>query len=98
MFCGEREFALDDGEHIVGREPDVGICLDSPNISRRHARIVVRGTDATFEDLGSKNGSFVRGERVSGPTPLASGDEIRIGPLTLLFRVTAESGSTQTMA
>lgn len=97
LFCGSREFALGDGEYLVGREPDADICLDSPKISRHHARIVISGPHATIEDLGSKNGSFVRGVRVSGPTPLASGDEIRIGSLTLLFRVSADSGSTQTL-
>lgn len=98
LFCGTREFALADGVYIVGREPDADICLDSPRISRHHARIVVSGAQATIEDLGSKNGSFVRGERISEPTPLASGDEIHIGPLTLLFRAAADSGSTQSLA
>jgi DNA-binding winged helix-turn-helix (wHTH) protein len=97
IFCGSREFPLQDGEHIVGREPDAQICLDSPNVSRRHARIVVNGTRATLEDLGSKNGSFVRGVRICAPTPLTSGDEARIGPFTLLFRVAPDSGSTETI-
>jgi DNA-binding winged helix-turn-helix (wHTH) protein len=96
LFCGTREFPLSDGEHIVGREPDADICLDSPQVSRRHARVVVAGTRATIEDLGSKNGSFVGGVRISGPTPLQSGDEASIGPFRLLFRVAPESASTQT--
>lgn len=98
MLCGTREFPLPDGEHVIGRQPDATIPLDSPNVSRRHARVVVNGTRATVEDLGSKNGSFVRGVRISAPTPLASGDEARIGPFTLVFRVAADSGSTQTQA
>lgn len=96
LFCGTREFPLSDGEHILGREPEAGICLDSPQVSRRHARVVVAGTRATLEDLGSKNGSFVGGVRISGPTPLQSGDEASIGPFRLLFRVASESPSTQT--
>lgn len=96
MFCGTREFPLRDGEHIVGRESEATICLDSPNVSRRHARLVVNGAHATLEDLGSKNGSFVRGVRISTPAPLASGDEVRIGPFTLVFRVARDSGSTET--
>jgi DNA-binding winged helix-turn-helix (wHTH) protein len=94
LFCGSREFALSDGEHIVGRDVDASVCLDSPKVSRRHARIVVSGRCATLEDLGSKNGSFVRGIRISAPTSLASGDDARIGPFTLIFRVGADSGST----
>jgi DNA-binding winged helix-turn-helix (wHTH) protein len=94
LFCGRREFPLPDGEHIVGREADAAICLDSPRVSRRHARFVVNGRSATLEDLGSKNGSFVRGARISGPTVLQPGDRARIGPFTLTFRVGPGSGST----
>lgn len=95
LFCGRREFPLRDGEHIVGREPDASICLDSPKVSRRHAKLDVNGRCATLEDLDSKNGSFVRGVRISVPTTLEPGDEVRIGPFTLIFRVGADSGSTQ---
>src|SRR5262245_61152346 len=98
LFCGAREFPLHDGEHIVGREPTAAIYLDSPKVSRRHARFLVNGVSATLEDLGSKNGSYVRGERISGPTPLQSGDHTRIGPFTLIFRVGTYSGTTQTEA
>jgi DNA-binding winged helix-turn-helix (wHTH) protein len=98
LFCGAREFPLHDGEHIVGREPTAAICLDSPKVSRRHARFLVNGVSATLEDLGSKNGSFVRGVRISVPTPLQSGDHTRIGPFTLIFRVGTYSGTTKTEA
>ncbi|HUE85118.1 MAG TPA: FHA domain-containing protein [Vicinamibacterales bacterium] len=94
LFCGPREFPLPDGEHIVGREPDASVSLDSPKVSRRHARLTVSGSRAVLEDLESKNGSFVRGARVTQPAALASGDEIRIGPFTLTFRISAGVGST----
>jgi DNA-binding winged helix-turn-helix (wHTH) protein len=96
LFCGNREFVLHDGEHLVGRDTDAAVCLDSPKVSRRHAKLVVSGMTATLEDLGSKNGSFVRGIRIDGPTRLESGDEARIGPFTLIFRVESRSRSTQT--
>ena len=48
-----------------------------------------------MEDLGSKNGSFVRGIRMTGPTTLQPGDDVRIGPFTLVFRVADASGSTE---
>lgn len=96
LFCGNREYPLPDGEHIVGREPAASVCLDSPKVSRRHARLIVNGSSATLEDLGSKNGSFVGGIRINGPTTLTSGDEALIGPFKLLFRVAPDSGSTQT--
>lgn len=96
LLCGSREIALGDGTHIIGREPDAAVWLDSPNVSRHHARVVVRGARATIEDLESKNGSFVGGVRVSAPTPLGCGDSIRIGPFTLVFRISGELASTET--
>ena len=96
LFCGNREFALGEGEHVIGRTADADICLESPKVSRRHARLVVDGTRATIEDLGSKNGSFVKGIRISSPTSLASGDEASIGPFRLRFHVASESGTTDT--
>ena len=95
LMCGPREFALPDGEHVAGREPNVGIWLDSPKVSRRHARIVVIGDRATIEDLGSKNGTFVRDVRISAPTPLQSRDEVRIGPFTLIFLISGKPEETE---
>jgi DNA-binding winged helix-turn-helix (wHTH) protein len=96
-FTSERRsFPLPDGEHIAGREPDATVCLESARVSRHHARIVVRGGRATVEDLGSKNGTFVRGARIANPTRLKAGDEIRIGPFTLVFRIARRDVSTET--
>jgi DNA-binding winged helix-turn-helix (wHTH) protein len=96
LACGRREFLLPDGEHIVGREPDAGIWLESPKVSRRHARLIVHGPRATIEDLSSKNGTSVRGARIAAALGLEPGDEIQIGPFTLVFRVGTEPRSTET--
>src|SRR4030095_9686194 len=61
LMCGRGESPLFDGEHIVGRDAKAGIRLDSPKVSRQHARLIVQGTRATILDLGSKNGSPFRG-------------------------------------
>jgi DNA-binding winged helix-turn-helix (wHTH) protein len=95
LFCGSREFALPDGEHLIGRDPDATVCLQSGKVSRRHARIVVSGIRAVIEDLASKNGSFVRGERIVRPTALSSGDDVRVGPFILLFRTSVGVASTE---
>lgn len=95
IVMGRRSFPLTEGEHIVGREPDAAVWLDSPRVSRRHARLVVSGTRAIVEDLASKNGTFVRGERISAPVTLESGDRIRVGPFALTFRVGIDSRSTE---
>jgi len=65
-------------------------------VSRRHARIRVAGGQATIEDLGSKNGTFVADRRVDSPMPLADGDVIRVGSVPVTFKAVAAWGSTQT--
>lgn len=89
LTWASREFRLGDREHLIGRDSDADITLEATVISRRHARIVVTGGRATVEDLGSKNGTFVGDERISGPHELHDGDELRIGDFTLTFRAGA---------
>jgi DNA-binding winged helix-turn-helix (wHTH) protein len=89
------QVALTDGEHLLGRDGDVAVWLESPSVSRHHARIRVSGTDATIEDLGSKNGTYLRGERLATPSPLTDGDEIRLGSVLVKFRLTG-TGATET--
>lgn len=90
------QVALEEGEHLLGRDGDVAVWLDSPTVSRHHARIRVSGADATIEDLGSRNGTYLRGERLAAPAPLTDGDEIRLGSVLVKFRMLSTAGSTQT--
>jgi DNA-binding winged helix-turn-helix (wHTH) protein len=83
LVFGDREVALRPGENLLGRVEDGVAWIESPTVSRRHARILVEEGQATLEDLGSKNGTFVRGERISAPTLLVHGDVIRLGRVTL---------------
>ena len=92
----EIEFRLTEGDHIAGREPGVSIRLDSPRVSRHHARVSAHGRTVSVEDLGSKNGTFVRGVRIHGPTVLKAGDDIQIGPTKLILRVVEGLVGTET--
>lgn len=92
------QVALRDGEHLLGRDADVAVWLESPTISRHHARICVTGADATIEDLGSKNGTYLRGERVTASSPLTDGDDLRLGSVPLKFRRPATGASTDTQS
>jgi pSer/pThr/pTyr-binding forkhead associated (FHA) protein len=65
-------------------------------VSRRHACIRVRGNEASVEDLGSKNGTFLRGAKLEGVADLRNGDEIGIGGARLRFRAGYGPGSTLT--
>ena len=87
---------LADGEHVIGRDPDLVLFLDAPNVSRRHAVIRIGGGSATLEDLGSKNGTFIGDRRLSAVTPLSDGDTIRVGSVTLTFRSISTPGPTET--
>jgi DNA-binding winged helix-turn-helix (wHTH) protein len=89
---------LGEGEHTIGRDADAAIVLDSPSVSRHHARIRVTNNEAVFEDLGSKNGSRIRGRRVDGISPLADGDVITVGVAELTFVVFHSTSSTETVA
>jgi DNA-binding winged helix-turn-helix (wHTH) protein len=91
-----RRLPLRQGENILGREPDDGIDLESPTVSRQHARIVVAPAGATLEDLGSKNGTLLRGQRVTTAVSLANGDEIRAGSVVMRFRMSSPKGLTAT--
>jgi DNA-binding winged helix-turn-helix (wHTH) protein len=82
------------GDNILGRGRRVTVWLDSPSISRRHARIVVTGTDAAVEDLGSRNGTYVQGVKVTTPTRLSDGDEIRLGSVMLTYRLNSGQETT----
>jgi DNA-binding winged helix-turn-helix (wHTH) protein len=90
------EWILAEGSTLVGRDRDCAVRLDSVTLSRRHARIVVTRGQTTVEDLSSKNGTYVNGERIHQPTPLKDGDRIEVGSLTVTYRVLDTLPSTRT--
>jgi DNA-binding winged helix-turn-helix (wHTH) protein len=77
----DRSFDLGEGDNIIGRDPECAVWLNSPSVSRRHARIVVDGRRRrlTLEDLNSSNGTFLGGVLVEGPVDLCDGAAIRFG-------------------
>jgi DNA-binding winged helix-turn-helix (wHTH) protein len=96
LVLEDREVALRLGENLLGRVETGVTWIEAPTVSRRHARIVVEHDRATIEDLGSKNGTFVRGVRISAPTPLAAGDVIRLGRVSMKVHAVRVEKSTVT--
>jgi len=96
LICGEREAVLHDGEHILGRTGSDVIVVDSPSVSRRHARILIAGERVTVEDLGSKNGTWVGQAPATGPTAVKDGDEIRLGSMVTVLRLATRASTTET--
>lgn len=94
-ILGDSPVRLNTGTNILGRDPDATVWFDRPGVSRRHAQIVIAGDAATLEDLGSTNGTWLHGERLTAAAPLADGDEIRLGPAVVTFRVRRAAASTE---
>jgi diguanylate cyclase (GGDEF)-like protein len=81
-------YVLVGAEAIIGRSPDVGVAIPDDTLSRQHARVQRIGKVFAIEDLGSTNGTFVDGERVSRPRALEDGCRIFLGTKTVLhFRM-----------
>jgi pSer/pThr/pTyr-binding forkhead associated (FHA) protein len=79
MRIGGRTLILQEGTYDVGRMSDCWLTLDDELVSRYHARLHVTADGFVAEDLGSRNGTFVNGERIEGRKPLGDGDKLRIG-------------------
>ncbi len=90
------EVPLAEGENVLGRVEEAAAWIESASVSRRHARIVVSEGEARLEDLGSKNGTFLNGRRITSAVPLSDGDEIRLGLEVIRFRVVGGGTSTKT--
>jgi DNA-binding winged helix-turn-helix (wHTH) protein len=96
LVLADHEVALRQGENLLGRVEDGAVWIESPTVSRRHARILVEGEKAILEDLASKNGTFLRGQRIAAPTPLHDGDVIRLGGVAMTLRALGANQSTRT--
>lgn len=82
---GGREFPLAEGDIVLGRSRGCGIRVDEESVSRSHALLSLHGDEAQVRDLGSSNGLFVNGKRVSKETLLKNGDAIGLGSALLTF-------------
>lgn len=80
----QREIPIQ-GNTTLGRSADNDVRLPSVQVSRRHARLEVQPSFLRLVDLGSSNGTFVNGQRITRPTPLRTGDVVTIGPFELAF-------------
>jgi hypothetical protein len=74
------------GLNTIGRSPDNDVVVQDSYVSRRHCAVLVHaGENCELHDTASKNGTFLNGRRIPGPTRLASGDEIRMCDRQLVF-------------
>jgi hypothetical protein len=79
-------YPLKVGLNTIGRLPDNDVVVPDPYVSRRHCAIMVHASaGCELHDVASKNGTYLNGQRLMGPTPLVSGDEIRMCDRQLVF-------------
>jgi len=79
-----------DEESSIGRLPSNAISISDGSVSSKHARIVRTAEGFVLEDLQSRNGTFVNGERITEKRLLVDGDLIRLGKIILTFNVARE--------
>jgi DNA-binding winged helix-turn-helix (wHTH) protein len=87
---------LAEGENVLGRVEEAAAWIESASVSRRHARILISEGQARLEDLGSKNGTFLNGRKITSAVALADTDEIRLGLVPMTIRVVGGVTSTKT--
>jgi two-component system, NtrC family, response regulator AtoC len=85
-----RVVELTDGAQVTfGRSRTCDVQVDSERVSRTHATFARRGAELTVTDAGSRNGTWVNGEAITGPRRLVSGDEVQVGSVTVVVSITS---------
>lgn len=97
VVVGEDIHPLRLGDNILGRGPEVDVPVEQTSVSRRHARLTASDTMARIEDLGSKNGTFVGPNRITGATIVEDGDQIFLGRALLVFRIDRRRQTTESV-
>lgn len=90
-------YDLPAGESLIGRDRGCTVQIDADSVSRHHARLTVADHEVSLEDLGSKNGTWVAGERISHAVPLKDGTAFRLGSETVRFEIAGDGGPTRTV-
>ncbi|HYE74747.1 MAG TPA: FHA domain-containing protein, partial [Blastocatellia bacterium] len=79
-------FILTRKEILIGRTLNNTFVIEHPSVSKQHARIAVENGGYSISDLGSSNGTFINGERVTASTKLEDGCEVRFGHARFIYR------------
>ncbi len=87
-----QEVAIPGPKFFIGRATDCHLRPQSDQVSRHHAAILVEEGFVAVRDFGSRNGTFVNGERVRTERELKNGDQLRLGPLEFEVQLAVELG------
>jgi predicted component of type VI protein secretion system len=92
-------FPLEAAEITAGRDTSNGIPINDAEVSRRHAKLTLQGEAYKIEDLGSTNGTFVNGNRLSGPFTLKANDTVSFGEnIVLVYEAAFDPNATMAAA
>ena len=87
-------YPLKVGLNTIGRAPENDVVVSDAYVSRRHCAILVHaGSGCELHDIASKNGTFLNGSKLAGPTPINVGDEIRMCDCLLVFKTRTDSAA-----
>lgn len=84
-----KSYDFDQAEVLIGRDVGCDVRLDNAGVSRKHAKLFMRGDTIEAVDLGSGNGTFVNGQKVDRVV-ISGRDTVRIGKFTLSCKLTEE--------
>ncbi|HBX70885.1 MAG TPA: hypothetical protein DEH25_16275 [Chloroflexi bacterium] len=90
-------FTLSKNEIIMGRDVSADVVINSAEVSRRHTRLRLDAGYYVVDDLGSTNGTFVNGQRISTPQILRPGDIIMLGEAATLVYESSQFDSNATV-
>ena len=91
----DKVFPLEGPEIIIGRDIKCNLMINDAEVSRKHSRLVWQSLGYVIEDLGSTNGTFVNGQRISAPFVLRGGETISLGEkIVLVYGSTADPDAT----
>jgi serine/threonine protein kinase len=76
-------FGLEPGDYLIGRDPACSIAIDSPEISRKHAKLHVAHDHFTIEDVGGRFGTHIDGQQIVGAVTIQPGQTITLGRTTI---------------
>lgn len=96
LSWNDKPLPLRHGENTVGRHPSSDVWIDSTSVSRAHARVTVVASSVTVEDLGSRNGTFIDGKRISSPHVLVDGNTVTFGSEVTVFRQWSDEAAAGT--
>jgi predicted component of type VI protein secretion system len=88
-------YPLEAPEIIIGRDASNGVAINDAEVSRKHAKLNLHGSAYVIQDLGSTNGTFINGQRITGSQVLNPGDTVSFGEnIVLMYEAAFDPNAT----